>query len=558
MINLLLAEPIDMPVPLGFESWLTFWLVIVVSAVNAIMLCLAGYKFLQAVQLSNYRITGYFSWIRQDKGAYWGRLLILSFLSSAALLMTNVLLGDFFVYKIMTWLGLIFYLVFVSIFVINQFMGTKKTPLRFTKRMVRLIVILFIIVFVVTLFLLNFTTIYIPYFRYGAVGLTPVLLPIFIAISFFITWPYERLKAKLYVKKARLKLENMPNLIKIGITGSYAKTSVKNILATMLAEKYQVCASPYSYNTTLGITKTIDENLKQNHQVFICEMGARFKGDIAEICDFVKPTIGILTGIGNQHLATFKTQENLVETKLELAKSVSLCGGQMFVNGDNLQTKEAAAKIEGKKEITDLSSAKAKVRISSVKVSSAGSDFVLSIGEKNVRCHTSLLGAHNISNILLCATVAESLGVSIDEIAHAISKLTPVAHRLALVPSANSLIVIDDAYNGSEQGAQAAINVLKDFEGQKFVVTPGLVELGADQFNSNFEFGKNLATVADYVIISGIINYEAIVSGLVYSGFNEKHILRAVSNRQAVELMNNLAHAGDVVLFENDLPDNYD
>jgi len=556
MINLLLAEPIDMPAPMGFSDWLTFWMVIVVSLVNAIALCLAGYRFLQVLQLANYRINGWFSWIKQDKGAYWGRLLILSFLSCAALLITNVLLDNFLVYKIMTWIGVVFYFVFVTIFVINQFSVTKKTPLVRTRRMNRLIGVLFVLIFASTIFMLNFTSVYIPYFYNGAIGLTPVMLPVFILLAYFITWPFEKFRAKRFLKKATNKLAGYPDLIKVGITGSYGKTSVKNILAAMLSEKYSVCASPYSYNTTLGITKTIDENLKASDQVLICEMGARYVGDIAEICDFVKPTIGILTGIGNQHLESFKTQENLVKTKLELAKSVAE-NGIMFVNGDNQPTLDAASQIEGEKVVSDLASTTNEVRVSSLKTTSAGSEFVLSVGEKNVRCKTALLGRHNVSNILLCATVATHLGVSIESIAHAIKKLTPVAHRLALVPSSNSLIIIDDAYNGSVEGAKAALEVLSSFDGQKFVITPGLVELGKDQFNSNFEFGKNLANVADYVIVSGLTNYEAIASGLAFAKFDDSRILRAGSNAQAVTIMTSLAKAGDVVLFENDLPDNY-
>ena len=553
---LLTAAPIDMPAPLGFADWLTFWLVVVVSAVNGVMLILAGYKFLQVLQLSNYKISGYFAWIKHDKGAYWGRLLILSFLSSACLLITNVLLGDFFIYKIMEWLGLLFYLLFTTIFVINRFQAPVKTPLRYTHRMNRLIVVTFILIFFSTLFLLNFTTIYIPYFKYGAVGLTPVLLPIFIMLAFYITWPYEKIKTNIYIKKARKKLDEMPDLIKIGITGSFGKTSVKNILATILAEKFSVCASPYSYNTTLGITKTINENLKPTNQVLICEMGARFKGDIKEICDLVKPNIGILTGIGNQHLATFKTQENLIATKLELFDAVK-SKGTMFVNVDANLTKQVADKLTGKVVKASLTNPSGALTVKDILVTTEGCQFVLATRNEEQKVKTGLLGEHNISNILLCTEVALSLGLTIKEIANGIKKLTPVAHRLALFPSANSLIIIDDAYNGSVEGANVALNVLSKFEGQKFVITPGLVELGKEQFNSNFNFGKSLAGVADYVIISGISNYEAIKSGLLYSKFDESKILRAGSNKQAVELMNNLAKAGDVVLFENDLPDNY-
>ena len=556
MTNFLLAEPIDMPAPLGFDSWLTFWLVIVVSALNAAMLCMAGYKFFQVLQLSNYRISGYFGWIKEDKGAYWGRLLVLSFLSCAALLITNVLLENFIVYKIMTYLGLLFYFLFVTVFVINLFNVSNKTPLRYTNRMNRMIGVNFILVFVATLLLLNFTTIYIPYFKYGAVGLTPVLLPIFVLLSYYITYPFDALSKRHYVKKATLALINRPDLIKIGITGSYGKTSVKNILAAFLSEKYEVCASPYSFNTPLGISKTISENLKDHHQVLICEMGARYQGDIKELCDIVRPDIGILTGLGNQHLATFKTLEALENTKFELAEGIS-DNGVMFFNCEKRNMQKLADRCKTKKYVTGLYLKDPTLSIENLKTTSSGSEFDLVSNGKSVHARTLLLGEHNVSNILLCAKVAQHLGLTIEQIAHAISKLTPVSHRLALLPSANSLIVIDDAYNGSEDGANAALKVISAFEGKKFIITPGLVELGREQFNINFEFGRNMAGVADYVIITGITNYDALSSGLAFAGFNESHILRAGSIKQAVDVMNTYSSAGDVVLFENDLPDNY-
>lgn len=555
-LSLLLSEPVNMPAPLGFDSWLTFWLVIVVSVVNAGMLCLAGYKFLQVFQLSNYRLKGYFGWIKEDRGAYWGRLLILTFLSSAALLITNVLLENFFVYKIMTYLGLVFYFIFVTVFVINQFNVTKKTPLKYTHRMNRLIAVLFVLIFFATVFMLNFTSIYIPYFKYGAVGFTPVLLPIFILLAYFITWPYEHLKNKRYVKIAKEKLEGEKNLIRIGITGSYGKTSVKNILATMLSEKFEVCSTPYSYNTPLGIAKTVSENLKPNHQIFIAEMGARYVGDIKELCDIVKPNYGILTGIGNQHLASFKTQQNLENTKFELVLGLEK-DGEMFFNGDCLQMKSLIDKATCTKFVSSISATDGEVYVTDLISTSKGSEFVLHYKGDKISCQTVLLGKHNVSNILLCAMVALRLGLSLEEIARAIEKLTPVSHRLALLPSANSLIVIDDAYNGSVDGAKAALEVLSEFEGKKFVITPGLVELGSEQFNCNFEFGMMLAKTCDYVIINGIVNYDAISSGLEFAGFSKDKILRAGSLSQAVQVLTNFAVAGDVVLFENDLPDNY-
>lgn len=554
--NFLLVEPVNMPAPLGFADWLTFWLVIVLSAVNAGLMCLSAYKFLQVLQLSNYRLGGYFGWIKDDKGANWGRLLILTFLSSAALLVTNILLEKLFVFKIMTYLGLVFYFIFVCVYVFNQYGVTKKKPLKYTGRMWRLIGTLFVLVFIANIFMLNFSTIYIPYFEYGAIGLTPVFLPIFIVLAYFITYPLEFFRNKRFINFAKNKLNARNDLIKIGITGSFGKTSVKNILTTMLSEKFSVCASPYSYNTPLGIARTINEDLKPAHQILIAEMGARYCGDIAELCDIVKPQIGVLTGIGNQHLATFKTQENLEKTKFELVTGVG-SDGTVFFNGDSEKMQGLIDKATCKKVVSSLNNGVGEIKVSDVSVGVKGSKFTLSLGDKTVKCTTALLGKHNISNILLCANVAVSLGVGIEEIAHAISKLTPISHRLALMPSANSLIVIDDAYNGNVNGAKAALDVLSEFDGKKFVITPGLVELGKEQFNSNFEFGQMLAKVADYVIIDGVINFEAISSGLVHAGFDESKIMRAGSINQAVQVLTRFAVAGDVVLFENDLPDNY-
>ena len=170
-MNLLLSQQLaDMPAPLGFENWLTFWMVIAVSVTNAVLMVFAGYKFLQVVQLSNYKMKGYFGWIKDTKGSWWGRLLMLSFLSSAALLITNVLLEDFFMYKIMTYLGLVFYLIFCIVYIVNQYSAPQKSPLKYTKRMNRLIAVYAVRVVVISMVVLNVSFRYIPYFKYGAIG----------------------------------------------------------------------------------------------------------------------------------------------------------------------------------------------------------------------------------------------------------------------------------------------------------------------------------------------------------------------------------------------------
>jgi len=554
---MLAKELADMPAPIGFENWLTFWMVIAVSVTNSVLMIFAGYKFLQVIQLSNYKMKGYLGWIKDTKGSWWGRLVMLSFLSSAALLITNVLLEDFFVYKIMTYLGLIFYLIFCIVYIMNQYSVPQKSPLKYTKRMTRLIIVYACLVFILSVTFLNVSFLYIPYFKYGAIGLIPMFVPVLVMIAYYITYPFEVMHNKSFVKKAKQKLEKFDNIIKIGITGSYAKTSVKNILTTLLSEKYKVCASPLSFNTPLGLSKTIINNLNKDDEVLIAEMGARYVGDIKELCDIVKPNIGVITGIGNQHLLTFKTKENLIKTKFELADYVSSNNGKMFFNGDNLELKQYSKNYKLNSIISKPFEHKSKLYAKDLTYTKNGVDFTLVYKTKEYKTNASLLGYHNISNIILCANVCLELGLTIEQVLSGIEKLRPSPHRLVIVPSSESLIVIDDAYNGSVEGARAAMEVLASYKTKKVVITPGLIELGHEQYDSNKELGELMAQKSDFVIINGTTNYEAIFEGLVNGGMKKENIFRSGDLKQAVTILSSITEPGDVVLFENDLPDNY-
>lgn len=132
----------------------------------------------------------------------------------------------------------------------------------------------------------------------------------------------EKLISEMYFRDAQRKLRERPDLIKIGITGSYGKTSVKFILGTLLQEKYQTLVTPASFNTPMGVTRIIREKLRPAHQVFVAEMGARHVGDIREMCRLVHPTLGVLTSVGPQHLDTFKTLERIKQTKYELMEAI--------------------------------------------------------------------------------------------------------------------------------------------------------------------------------------------------------------------------------------------
>ena len=539
----------------GFAGKVDFTMFTVIAILSTVLMVFVGYKLLQILQLTGYKIKGYFMWFKETKYSYMSRLFMLSFLNIASMLMTNVLLADFFIDKIFSYVSIIFYILFCSLFITNLFSAKQKTPLKYTKRISRLLVVFIVLVAALTWGIQYVGFRFIPYLSFGLIGIIPILLPFVVLLAYYITWPIEKIISNSYLKKAKKKLKKNENLTVIGITGSYGKTSVKNILGTILSEKFKVCVTPASYNTPLGLSKTILSKLKPDDEIFLAEMGAKQRNDIMELCNMVSPKIGIITGIGNQHLLTFGSEENIVKTKGELAEFITKNNGKIYVCTDNEKTKQLIKNYPN--AIESSMSKKEGLFVCDVKNTTEGLEFDLCFKEKKAHCKTILLGKHNVSNILLASKIALDLGLSLDEIANGISKLKTIPHRLEILKTQSPYTIIDNAYNSSVEGSSASLNVLSCFEGNKFVITPGLVELGSEQFNSNFEFGKNMAKVADYVLIDSPINYDAISSGLVFGGFDEKKIIQVANLNLAVEMLSKLAKKGDVVLFENDLPDNY-
>ncbi len=542
---------------LGMPSWVDFWLTIVLSAVNAVLVMFMATKMLQMLQLSNYKLKGVNDWLKQCKFNYWGRLAMVSVLSCASMLIINVLLDDFLVVRALKYVSVIMYLVFALIYIINTFSAPQKTPIKYTHRMNRLVAVVGILSWIISIALMYVSVNYIPYFTAGGMVIVPVFIPLIVYLSHFLTKGIEKQISNKYIKKAQDKLSRRTNLITIGVTGSYGKTTVKNIIACILAEKYKVCVSPYSYNTPLGLSKTILENLEDTDEIFIAEMGARFVGDISTLCNMVNPSIGVITGIGNQHLATFESVENLVKAKSELTDYVTNRNGTMIFNVDSTSAKQMYENAQCDKIEVGLN-IKENVYVKDFVCTPQGSQFTLVIGKKQYKdVSTKLLGEHNVSNILTAVCVALKLGLTHEQILQGISKVIPTAHRLSLMPSTNALVIIDDAYNGSVEGYKSALNVLSKYNENKVIITPGLVELGKEQFNCNFEFGRAMAKVADYVIITGIVNYDAISTGLEFCNFPSNKIIRAGDLNQAVSMLASITNPGDVILFENDLPDNY-
>ena len=531
---------------------LHLFIAIIISAINGGLMCFAGAKFLQVIQLSGYKIKGYRAWLKDSKAQYIGRLAILCFLSVACVLVTNALLDGYGEYY--SYVGLIFYFYFCTVFIINVFRLPQKTPLKQTKRMNRLTSLVFLVMSGITFVLIAVFSEYVPPVKFGIVAITPIFLPLIVPICHFICVPVEFIFRQFYISKAKKKLKKHPNLIKIGITGSFGKTTTKHILNVMLSKKYNVCMSPHSFNTPMGLTKVINSYLKPEHEVLITEMGARQIGDIAYLCKLIKPKHAIITSVSNQHLATFKTKENVYKAKKELVDSIQ--DGIISFNANNPGSKKMFEDCQKEKVLCGLNDDKYFANISNINTSSQGSTFDLTINGKTTTCTTKLLGLHNLEDIAISAGLAYKLGVRLSEIKNAISHLKPVAHRLELV-SENGLTIIDNSYNSSVESSKSSLETLKLFDGEKIVVTPGLVELGEEEYNANVNLGYQISQVAQKVIIVNTINQKAIEEGLRKGNFDAKNILMCETLDDAKEELKKIVSVGSVILFENDLPDNY-
>ena len=392
--------------------------------------------------------------------------------------------------------------------------------------------------------------------RFYMLGLFALLLPLWVALGGLCAWPAEKLVSEMYFRDAQKKLRARPDLIKIGITGSYGKTSVKFIMKTILEEKFQVLATPSSFNTPMGVTRIIRERLQPAHQVFIAEMGARHVGDIKELCRLVHPHHGVLTSVGPQHLDTFHTIERIKGTKYELMDAIP-DGGCCFFPDDGAICRELFDKTLKEKRLCALNGTDdADVWATDVTVSPAGSAFTLHTISDSIRCETRLLGEHNISNILLAAMVGLHLGMNLRQVARGISRIQPVEHRLQLIPSAG-VTIIDDAFNSNPNGAKAALRVLRDFPGRRIIITPGMVELGADEEEFNHDFGVFMAECVDVAILVGPRHTAPIAKGLTEHGFPAENLHVVSSLEEAAAILRQIGKNGDVALFENDLPDNY-
>ena len=542
---------------------MSLWFILtmlVVTLVWGIAVFFRSRYLLHMMQLEGYRNDNYFKWLSENKTKAYPKKLrtMLNLMAVITILIATITSPySLYIYAVIWIIGMLISIEFKK--------KDSKIELNYTDRAKRLfianaivnIVILAIILLIYGLLVKNFT------------NFMPIIL-LFAALVYYantytlslankIMKPIEEKINKKYFDMAKEKVRSFDKLNIIGITGSYGKTSVKFITSTILEEKLKTLKTPESYNTPMGVSKVINGELDNTYEAFIVEMGARNIGDIEEMAQLAGPNIGILSSIGPTHLETFKNIENIMKTKYELIEGLPADGVAIF-NYDNKYVKKLADKTFKEKIVYGIKrTEEVDIYAKDVIVSEKGSTFTLGYKDgQTIEATTRLLGEHNISNILAGVAVAKVLGLSLEDIAHRINKIEPIPHRLQLITPGTGVTIIDDAFNSNPVSSKAALEVLSKFkEGRKIIITPGMIELGEDEEKENEQFGRNIAKVCDFAILVGPKRTKPIQNGIMKQGFKSENMFVVDTLDHATQVLQKLTRPKDVVLFENDLPDNY-
>ena len=366
-----------------------------------------------------------------------------------------------------------------------------------------------------------------------------VVLPIFLAyfVSFFI----EKMLFNGFKVKAQKKIESMENMVVVGITASYGKTSIKNYVEHLLKAKYNTYATPRSVNTLGGVMKDVNDDLPADTEVYVVEMGARGEGDIAEISTFVNPHYVVVGKIGPAHIEYFRTMENIRNTKMEILQTSRL--KTAWVHESASVKPENNVHTFGEKENLDIRTITAapEFAIEDVEATLDSTSFTL----EDVQYSASILGAFNAMNLAAAVLVAKELGLSEAQIQKGLSTLKAVDHRLQRI-DAGGKVILDDSFNGNIDGMMASFDLASTYKGRKVVITPGLVEVD-DALN--VQVAKRANEVFDVVVVTGDLNY-----GIFKEYVDAEKLVKLASKTEMETMLVKETQIGDLILFANDAP----
>ena len=376
--------------------------------------------------------------------------------------------------------------------------------------------------------------------------------PLFIVVAELLFKPLELFQTGRIVGRAVAKRKRLKNLHVIAIVGSYAKTSTKNMLYTLLWKDFRVVKTPKSYNTELSIARSMISDLKDNTEIFICEMDAYQKGEIARLCQIAGPTKGIITAIGPQHLSRFGSMENLAATQFEVAEFSDT--NQLFLNEED----EWSKKLSHHQENEVIWYNNRENFVSNTHEHDDYQTFRMHLGKEYADIHLPLKGAHNSVNFLAAAVIARNLGVSLKTIQQRARLIRPTEHRLE-VRQLGEMTLLDNTYNANPKAALASLALLDSYKkAQKILVTPGFVELGKEHDREHRLFASAAAKIADDIIIVGYQAKKPLLAGLTEAKFDSEHIHFVETTQQGLAHISQIKKSNKVtVLLENDLPDQY-
>lgn len=375
--------------------------------------------------------------------------------------------------------------------------------------------------------------------------------------------PLEAQVRRGFLRRARRRMDEVKPLV-IAVAGSYGKTSTKHILAHLLEQYGSTLATPKSFNTLMGVCRTINDVLDDGHRTFIVEMDAYAPGEIAAICALVSPRHALLTSVGPQHLERFGSVRRIGDALYESIEALPRDGFAVVYAGDAATAALAERARQSGRDVVSYGVAgdapDLDVVADSVQITGTGSRFTWRWDAAGLRHDVvlPLLGRHQALNVSAALAMVHRLGLPLAPALAAISSLRPVEHRLQPVATGNAIAVIDDSYNANPVGVHNGLEVLAELEArQRILVTPGLVELGAVEDEENRRYGAHAARVCDHVIVVDARPGRAFREGLRAAGLDESRIHVVRSLAEATAVIGRVAGAGDAVLFANDLPDTY-
>ena len=533
-------------------------------------------------QLKEYHIGRFIDHFRTDKG----KTLVFGIVSIVKLILLILLLID------SVFLTLVFYVLFAVwaieslLFIYSIFTKTFKRPV-VTKKTVFLTSTSILLVILYAVFAYNYNDVLGFTF---SILLFDILTPLLISAVVLLFQPFFVLARNGILKKAAKKISTFKNLTVIGITGSYGKTSTKEFLTTILASKFNVLSTPEHKNSEIGIAQTILQSLNEKHKIFIVEMGSYSKGGIKLLCDIVKPRIGIVTGVNEQHLATFGSLENLLSAEggRELAESLPK-NGLIILNGDNkycldlykktgINKKTKAPileKIGARPSTQDLSAL-----VYTVKKDTVDSDiwtedvearkdslhFIAICQDKEIaHFDVSVLGKQNVQNLLGAILIAKELGMNLEEISIACKNIRQEQAGMTLKKGLYGLNVIDSSYSSNPDGVMADLDYLNIFgqnllsldnfiQAKKVIVMPCLIELGSKSKEIHRQIGKKIAEVCDLAIITTKDRFDDIKSGAIEYSMPADKILLCDKPADIVNIITTFCKEGDAVLLEGRVP----